>query len=146
MSEWNTVYLEKAFFWKLFICLGRGTIGFSVYPLFINRCNSSQKNASKESRRYCITLYKAHHLSGKERTFSYTDYFNDYFTSLVSALFNATACSAFTIFLWRTSSMSSFSFGSIPSRSRSSSFSISVSFTLISNLLTRLVRSSIFLT
>ena len=68
------------------------------------------------------------------------------FTSLVSALFNATACSAFTFFLCRTSSMSSVSFGSIPSLSRNSSFSISVSFTLISNLLTWLVKSSMFLT
>jgi len=67
------------------------------------------------------------------------------FTSLVSALFNATACSAFTFFLCRTSSMSSVSFGSIPSLSRNSSFSISVSFTLISNLLTWLVKSSMFL-
>lgn len=67
------------------------------------------------------------------------------FTSLVSALFNATACSAFTFFLCRTSSMSSISFGSIPSLSRNSSFSISVSFTLISNLLTWLVKSSMFL-
>ena len=67
------------------------------------------------------------------------------FTSLVSALFNATACSAFTFFLCRTSSMSSISFGSIPSLSRNSSFSISVSFTLISNLLTWLVKSTMFL-
>ena len=63
----------------------------------------------------------------------------------MSALFNATACSAFTFFLCRTSSMSSVSFGSIPSLSRNSSFSISVSFTLISNLLTWPVKSSMFL-
>ena len=66
-------------------------------------------------------------------------------TSLVNALFRATACSALTFFLCRTSSMLSDSLGSIPSRSRNSSFSISLSFTLISKLFTWLVRSSMFL-